>query len=249
VRHDPKDPSEIAEIADEYVLGLLEPGVQAEIEAALEHDPGLRAAVAASRDRFLPLDTGVEPAVAGEELWSRIEAALPAAGVVAAGPPPEAAAPPSPTPRPSSNDNNRPRAWRTAALSALAASLLLAVGLGWALTRTVEPLVIAVLLDETGGIQAVVEGFGDDTAKVRMLNDVAVPAGKTIQVWTLPTREMGPVSLGLVQGSRSAVLDGPPLPRPRRDQLYELTLEQAGGSPTGRPTGPILAKGFAKLPL
>jgi anti-sigma-K factor RskA len=35
---------------------------------------------------------------------------------------------------------------------------------------------------------------------------------------------------------------------PKQDQLYELTLEQAGGSSTGRPTGPILAKGFA-LPV
>jgi anti-sigma-K factor RskA len=27
-----------------------------------------------------------------------------------------------------------------------------------------------------------------------------------------------------------------------------ITLEQAGGKPTERPTGPILAKGLAKLP-
>ncbi|WP_407815360.1 anti-sigma factor domain-containing protein, partial [Staphylococcus aureus] len=46
----------------------------------------------------------------------------------------------------------------------------------------------------------------------------------------------------------SARLDGPALPTPRDNQLYEITLEQAGGSPTGRPTGPILAKGLAKFP-
>lgn len=32
-------------------------------------------------------------------------------------------------------------------------------------------------------------------------------------------------------------------------QLYEITLEPSGGSPTGRPTGPIQVKGFAKSPL
>ncbi|CAO3437283.1 anti-sigma factor [Azospirillum doebereinerae] len=240
MRHERKD---LPEIADEYVLGLLEPGMQAEVEAAMERDAALRLAIAASRERFLPLDTAVEPAAVGEKLWDRIEAGLPATPAIPAGAPLVAAPPPL-----SSNDN-RPRAWRTTALSALAASLLLAVGLGWSLTRTMEPLVIAVLLNETGEVQAVVEDFGNDTAKVRLLNAFSVPADKTIQVWTLPSREMGPVSLGLVRGSQSAVLAGPALPKPRRDQLYELTLEQAGGSPTGRPTGPILAKGFARLPL
>ena len=33
------------------------------------------------------------------------------------------------------------------------------------------------------------------------------------------------------------------LPPPGPDQLFEITLEPAGGSPTGRPTGPILFKG------
>ncbi|MCG5240500.1 anti-sigma factor [Azospirillum doebereinerae] len=239
MRHDRKD---LPEIADEYVLGLLEPSAQAEVEAAMERDAALRAAVAASRERFLPLDTAVEPAAVDEGLWGRIEAALPTAPAIPAGRSVSAGS------SPSSNDN-RPRAWRATALSALAASLLLAVGLAWSLTRTVEPLVIAVLLNETGEAQAVVEDFGNDTAKVRLLNEFAVPADKTIQVWTLPSREMGPVSLGLVRGSQSAVLQAPALPRPRRDQLYELTLEQAGGSPTGRPTGPILAKGFARRPL
>jgi anti-sigma-K factor RskA len=68
-----------------------------------------------------------------------------------------------------------------------------------------------------------------------------------MQVWTLPSREMGPMSLGLLEDAHSATLRGPALPRPQDAQLYEITLEQAGGSPTGRPTGPILAKGFAKL--
>ena len=81
-----------------------------------------------------------------------------------------------------------------------------------------------------------------------MLADFAVPRDKTIQLWTLPSKEVGPVSLGLIEGVRSAKLEGPALPAPRSDQLYEITLEQAGGSPTGRPTGPILAKGFARMP-
>lgn len=221
-------------LADEYVLGLLDPAEHAAVEAQIETDPALRAAVAASRDRFLALDMTVRPADLAPGLWQRIEAGLGAQDV------PVRAAPPA-------NDNAVP-GWRLAALSGMAASLLLAVGLGWSLLAAPEPKVIAVLLDASGAPLALVEDYGDTSARVTPLVDFDVPEGRTMQVWTLPSQEMGPVSLGLLAGSRSTVLDGPDLPPPHEDQLYEITIEQAGGSPTGRPTGPILVKGFARAP-
>ena len=228
--------ADIPRIADEYVLGLLDPGDMAEIEEAMDRDPNLRAAVAISRDRLLPLDMALEPAVVGESLWQRIKSALPDHQIAG-------------TPaliRPAKK--NRPLVWRNTAVGALAATILLAIGLAFSLMRNVEPVVVAVLVSETGEIRAIVEDFGNENAAVRVLSDFDVPNDKTIQVWTLPSREMGPVSLGLLKGVHSARLSGPELPAPQLDQLYELTLEQAGGSPTGRPTGPILAKGLAKLP-
>jgi anti-sigma-K factor RskA len=38
------------------------------------------------------------------------------------------------------------------------------------------------------------------------------------------------------------------LPEPVAGQLYEITLEDEGGSATGRPTGPILGVGRASIP-
>ena len=230
------DREDIPAIADDYVLGLLEASDAEAIEAAMERDGELRAAIAKSRERFLPLDTGVEPAAVNGELWNNIESRLPPQDKSTANRPIRTA-----------NDNKRNR-WRSIAISAIAATVVLAAGLTFSLTRTAEPLVIAVLLNEAGEVQAVVEDFGNEKATVRMLADFAVPQDKTIQLWTLPSREVGPVSLGLIDGVRSARLEGPVLPTPRSDQLYEITLEQAGGSPTGRPTGPILAKGFARMP-
>ena len=230
------DREDIPAIADDYVLGLLEASDAEAIEAAMERDGELRAAIAKSRERFLPLDTGVEPAAVNGELWNNIESRLPPQEKSTANRPIRTA-----------NDNKRNR-WRSIAISAIAATVVLAAGLTFSLTRTAEPLVIAVLLNEAGEVQAVVEDFGNEKATVRMLADFAVPQDKTIQLWTLPSREVGPVSLGLIDGVRSARLEGPVLPTPRSDQLYEITLEQAGGSPTGRPTGPILAKGFARMP-
>jgi len=230
---------EISIIADEYVIGLLDATEAAKVELEVERDPELRAAVAASRERFLPLDELAPPLPTDEALWQRIEAALPPQSGIAS-----ASAAPSPA-----NDNTSARRWKPIALAAMAASLLLAVSLGFSLLRTQEPLVIAVLVNESGEVQAVVEDFGNQGAMVRMLADYDVAPDKTIQVWTLPSKETGPVSLGLIEQARSTTLDGPSLPSPRGDQLYEITLEPAGGSPTGRPTGPILAKGLAKLPL
>ncbi|MVA72946.1 anti-sigma factor [Agrobacterium vitis] len=230
------DRKDIAHLADEYVLGLLEPTQAEEIENAMERDPELKAAIAASRDRFLPLDTSMAPRPVSEDLWKRIEASLPVQDNRPAKPNTHIA-----------NDNGS-RRWKLATLTSLAASLLLVVGLVYSLTRAVEPLVVAVLVNEAGEVQAVVEDFGNDQTSVRLLADFVVPRDKTIQVWTLPSRDVGPVPLGLLEGVRSARLHGPTLPKPRNDQLYELTLEQAGGSPTGRPTGPILAKGFARMP-
>jgi anti-sigma-K factor RskA len=74
-----------------------------------------------------------------------------------------------------------------------------------------------------------------------------VPEGRAIEVWSLPSCERGPVSVGLRDRARTLQLSLKDLPRP--DQLFELTLEPATGSPTGRPTGPVLFKGNIALAL
>lgn len=231
---------DIDELADEYVLGLLDAADHARVETDIETDAALRTAVAASCDRFLALDLLARPGAEPEGLWGRISVALdePQTEMTASAVSP-ASAP--------ANDNTN-AGWRRAALSGVAASLLLAVGLGWSLLSQPEPRVVAVLLNAAGEPQAIVEDFGNASAKVTPLVDFTVPEGRTMQVWTLPSKELGPVSLGLLPRSREIVLDGPVLPQPQEAQLYEITIEQAGGSPTGRPTGPILVKGFAKMP-
>jgi len=228
---------DIHEIADEYVLGLLDAAEHVRVEIDLETDANLQAAVAASRDRFLALDMLTPPLEGPDALWERIASGLAAA--------PSAAAVASV--RGAANDNPAAR-WRLTAFAGLAASLLLAVGLGWSILSRPEPRVVAVLMNTAGEPLVLVEDFGDTSARITPLADFDVPEGRTMQVWTLPSKEMGPVSLGLLPRSEAIVLDGPALPQPQEQQLYEITIEQAGGSPTGRPTGPILVKGFARNP-
>ena len=122
------------------------------------------------------------------------------------------------------------------------------LALGYSLVRTTEPQVIAILMNDRGEPVVMIEDFGNDTAKVTPLSDVSVAADQSLQLWTLPSKDTGPVSLGVLDGWRTATVDGPDLPGPLEEQLYEITVEPLGGSPTGKPTGPILGKGFAKMP-
>ena len=132
---------------------------------------------------------------------------------------------------------------RTATIGASLAVLMLAVGLGVAIRQArLQPVMVAVLVDgdRTG---AVVHAFADGRVVLLPLTSINVPSGRTLQVWTLPSRERGPVSVGLMDRARTLELELKDLPTPGPNQLFEITLEPAGGSPTGRPTGPILFKG------
>jgi anti-sigma-K factor RskA len=140
--------------------------------------------------------------------------------------------------------------WRGAGLIGAAAALLFAVFTGTVMLRQPTPIAVAVLTDDaTPGAPpgALVEAFADGSIRLVPLRDIPVPEGRTLQVWTLWDRARGPVSLGTMPRAQNARFSVAGLPQPRAEQLYEITLEPAGGSPLGRPTGPILYKGTATL--
>jgi anti-sigma-K factor RskA len=223
------------DLVDEYVLGLIDGADREAFELRLEDEPDLRAAVARSRDRFVELDLTAPALPLDEALWTPVARIQ---RVIGLGDKP--ASPPANLPGPPSGRLRRYFG------TALAAGIGLAIGAAVSLTTLQpDPIVLTVLVDAAGTPLAVVEDFGSAEARVRFVADVAVPEGRQMQVWTLPSPETGPVSLGLLQGPAGQVLRGPDLTRPAEGQLYEITLEQLGGSPTGRPTGPVVAKGFA----
>ena len=75
-----------------------------------------------------------------------------------------------------------------------------------------------------------------------------MPEGRALEIWTLWDRQRGPVSVGLMDRPRSIRLKLDNLPK-NAGQLFEITLEPKTGSPTGRPTGPILMKGLTTTAL
>ncbi|WP_157955867.1 MULTISPECIES: anti-sigma factor [Devosia] len=222
----------------EYVLGLLEGTEAQDFEARLASEPELAAAVTKLRAQLQTLDDTAGELPVDPALWQRINARLDA--------PKDEPAQPAPL-RPA-NDNRWTRRL------GMAASILVALAVGYLtgtnLTTSRQPVMIAVLLTEDGSEPgAIVEAFADDTIRLVPLDLTARPADRVYQVWTLPDPETGPVSMGIFDDPATLSLSGPDLPPPEPGQLYEITLEPSGGSPTGRPTGPILVKGFAKSPL
>ncbi|HEU0220897.1 MAG TPA: anti-sigma factor [Paracoccaceae bacterium] len=240
------EPRSSAELADEYVLGLLEAGEQAELEARLASDPELAAAVARAQDRFLDLaltapDLGEPPG-----LWQRIGAAIgdpaPEAEVVELRP--RARRPVAEAPRTAPG-----RGWRWTAIASLAAALLLAAGLVWQVMQARPPQMIAVILDDaTGAPVLMVEAREGEAARLTLLSDVPLPAGKTLELWTVPPGGTSPVSLGVLAEGRSGSLAVSETPVPAPEQLFAVSIEDEGGSPTGSPTGRVLGHGRATAP-
>jgi anti-sigma-K factor RskA len=225
-------------LASEYVLGLLDAEEMRRCEERLVRDAGLAVQVELWRARLAELDATAAPVTPDPALWPRIEAAL---GPVAPATPRRVA-------RPSRLATwwQSLSLWRFYGLAASAALVLLAIGTAQLARQAAQaPVLVAVLLSDQNQPAAVVNAFRDGRTELLALSALKAPEGKSLQVWTLWDRERGPVSVGLLEAMRNVELSVEGLPRPAAAQLYEVTLEPAGGSPTGRPTGPILMKGNA----
>ncbi len=254
-------------LAAETVLGLADGADAALADRLMAEDAGFRALVETWRLRFAELDATAAPQPAGADLWARIEGTLPdqAPAAVAPAVAPAVVAPATPRSGASPARPPRPRPglrarlaglwdnldlWRGIGLAAGAAVLVLAIGVT-ALVRQTQrtPVLVAVLLSDTNRPAAVVNAFANGRTELVPLAAVDVPKGKALQVWTLWDRARGPVSVGLLQAMHNLELAVRDLPAATADQLFEITLEPEGGSPTGRPTGPILMKGNASRAL
>ena len=237
-----QDPEDRSVAAAEYVLGTLDAAARTEVEALLPTDAALRAEVYAWQDRLLPLATRGPASEPDAGLWPRIAERI-------ARPPPSAL--PSPVPAaqstaPAVNDAlwRSQRRWRATALLSMAATVALAAVLVLRPPETQVRYITLLQAPETQRTGWVVEATsGERIRLVPIEAGAAVPADKSLQFWTKPQGADRPTSLGLVQPGTRLELPVERSPGLGEEQLFELTLEPQGGSPTGLPTGPILFVG------
>jgi anti-sigma-K factor RskA len=239
VKLDTADDRSVA--AGEYVLGTLSDAERREVEQALAHDAQLQAEVYAWQDRLLPLAARVPLAAAAQPAdWRQLESRLGPQGAVAKAAPLASA-------DAAGNDPlwRRLRRWQITGVAGIAASMVLAALLVLRGPAAPEERYLAMLQapadNSTGWLVEITAG-----KQVRLVPVGAtppVPPGRALQFWTKPEGAAGPTSLGLVEPGRVTTLPVSALPALGTQQLFELTLEPATGSPIGRPTGPILYVG------
>lgn len=221
--------------AAEFVLGTLPADERARVANQLSSNMELRAAVAGWQRRFAPLDETAPVERPPEALWRAIEYAT--SGVRSA-----AAV--------SDNSNvvelrRRLAFWRGAALvgGALAAGLAgFFVYDRLTLTETVGGRYVAVV--DTGGREPALIAEVDTTTGLIRVRSLAaeIPAGQSLQLWHVAEGH-APRSLGLLQagGQPQTIQDN--VTAGALAGLIAVSVEPAGGSPTGGPTGTIVYSG------
>jgi anti-sigma-K factor RskA len=250
------DVTALQDLAEDFVLGLLDEADRADVERRLAapegaEDRALAVEVGAARDRLLPLDLTAPELPLAPDAWDRLRLALDAPEGEAPEAPLVATPVPGPAPVPApdrpANRGAPSRGWRALAYGAIAASVVLAATLGWQVTRAVDPKALVVLVNDTGEAVAVLETFADHVVVTPLLGVEAGPT-QVLQLWTKPDPDGPPVSLGVLQTVARMMVGTGDLPQTAAGQLYEITLEPQGGSPTGLPTGPVVGVGNAQLP-
>lgn len=209
--------------AAEYVLGTLNADGRRAIEQQLGSNAALRAAIVQWEADLLPLASLAPPVVPSPQLWRRIARSARA---------PSAAAP------------ARAPAWRSLWLwrgltgASVALSALLAVLLAG--TSASKPQYMVVLVAPQNQAPGyVVQASMGRRLSLAPLHATPVPSDKSLQFWTKADGWRGPVSLGLVKPGQTITIPLDALPNVQPNQLFELTLEPARGSPLNKPTGPI----------
>lgn len=219
-------------LAAEYVLGSLRGPARRRFDTLLQAHPALQDAVLRWQQQLLPLADSVPPVTPPDRVWAGIEQRL--------------FAPPS-LPAPT-RWWQRLGPWR--ALSGLATAAALALLLVVGQSPPPQAPVVIVLTanpEATAGLRAsfVASVSGDGRALVlRPLDPVPLQAGRALELWAVPPSG-APRSLGMVDANRATTL--------LRAQLlsdtaaFAVSVEPAGGSPTGAPTGPIVSVGQVRL--
>ncbi len=227
-----EEPAE--DLAGEYVLGCLDATSISEAKQRLLSEPGFAAEVRAWERRLLPLAALVAELTPPHAIWERLEeaiasAAAPAANDETAGGRPTAAGNVAALRR-------SVRLWQISTLASLGLAATVALV---TLLRPVPLPAVAALApagEKSGLFLAMARP--DGTLVLHAVSAVSVPKDRDLQLWSLPQGGATPASLGVLPADGVSIGA-----RPAAGSQLLVSLEPAGGSPTGAPTGPVLYSG------
>lgn len=226
---------DIDALAAEYVLGTLSRAERAEADAKLESDPAFAKAVAAWERRLGPLAEVVAPVQPPPGLYNKIRAQIGLSQHVVSLKAREQAL------------VRRASRWRAAAgaMTALAASLAGVVG--WQeFERRQMPTQYVAVLQATDTLPAFLLTV-DTQTNMFVISAMQKPAEAetSYQLWLVHDDMPQPKSLGVFDDSEMDVrpMAGGKMHDMMMDGTYAVSVEPKGGSPTGKPTGPVVFSG------
>ncbi|WP_341961467.1 anti-sigma factor [Pseudomonas sp. RC10] len=208
-------------LAADYAIGLMPSTARRRFESLLLDDPNLRAEVAQWQESLVGLTTELRPEPVPERVWQQIVARI----------------------EPQRLHVPEKRSfWSWMRVAAVACSLLVAIIVGVIYTRD-KPDFNATLVANDQQPALTVQAF-ERYLKVEPVAVASVDPGRSLELWAIPLDGV-PVSLGVIPDDGKGRVD---LSDAQRKLLsgqttMAITLEPKGGSPSGKPTGPILYKG------
>jgi anti-sigma-K factor RskA len=217
--------------AAEYVLGVLGPAERRAAEFRIASEPKFAAEVSFWEARLGGLAEAVPAVVPPSKVWDGIEAMLSASLA------PE---------RERAGVWNSLAFWRTFAIASAGLAAASLAGLVYlAQVPSLGPPLLA-RLDTEGGQASFVAAVnkGGDSLTIVPAALLAGDQQKSFELWLIPPGDK-PHSLGLIDPSRPVRISVPEnlLPQVTSDAVLAVSVEPPGGSPTGQPTGPVIANG------
>ena len=227
--------------AGEYVLGTLDAAERAAFSERLRVDAKARTAVSTWESRFADLDDAITPIVPPQSVWLGIErlvgqpeAKLHPFKVISGGG--------KVVPAAAGLLASRNR-WRMGALVSGAVAAVLAVFVADRTMRDVAPETLAyVAAVNRGGDKPALLVRVDLRTRQVFVRPVAAetPAGKSLELWYIGSGE-APRSMGVIDAGPETLQ----LPKGGKADAttFAVSVEPAGGSKTGAPTGPVVYSG------
>jgi len=219
-------------LASAYALGTLSPRARLRLARAAKVDGTVAAAIRDWEMRLATLSEGAAPITPPPRVWTAIATRLGLGAATTA----------------SGVDLPwwaRVAFWRSFALTSFALAMAFGVTLFSPDTRTPEQPIVAVLAGPDAKPALIATMLrGERTLTVKVVGAAAVPAGKSLELWMLP-KDLPPKSLGVIpdSGMGRVALPAPPDVVLANVTALAVSLEVAGGSPTGAPQGPVLYTG------
>ena len=215
--------------AAELALGLLEGDDRAAALRRQLAEPAFAREVERWRDHFATLFAGSSERVPPVGLAERIEAHLDRPAMKRA--------------------TAAPGFWRPLALASSLAAASLA---GVLLMRTETPGVVVkagpqaqmiAALSHEGSATPLAAYYDPAAQLVRMPGPMPIPSGRSAQLWAIEDGKP-PIPLGLFRiVGATVVADARGKAAMHPGVMLAISLEPIGGSPTGKPTGPVVASG------